>query len=94
MCNEYLTIPYFLRRNPLEAIEEMDAEFNVQHALEMENHFITASKAMNCAWRNLKDFPQFAETTKAVAATVLDIDEAAKKMRQWITENTQCKRTP
>jgi len=66
----------------------MDKVLTIEGALELENHFITASKALKCAYRNMKQIGGFEPTCKEVADAALDADSAAKQMRQWITDNT------
>lgn len=66
----------------------MSDHLTIEEALELENHFIQASKALKCAWRKMKRFPQFERTAAEVADAALDADEAAKHMRQFITDNS------
>ena len=60
----------------------------VENALELENHFISASKSLKCAYRNMKSTGGFESTCKETADAALDADAAASQMRQWITDNT------
>ena len=60
----------------------------IEQALELESHFITASKALKCAYRNMKKIGGFEPTIKEVADAALDSDNAANQMRQWITDQT------
>ncbi len=55
--------------------------------MELENHFIDASKALKCAYRKMTAIGGFSPTCKEVADAALDSDNAAKQMRQWITDN-------
>lgn len=66
----------------------MDKVLTVEGAIELENHFITASKALKCAYRNMKQYKEFKKTCREVADASLDADNAAAQMRQWITNNT------
>ncbi len=66
----------------------MDKVLTIEGATELENHFITASKALKCAYRNMKQLKGFKSTCREIADASLDADAAAGQMRQWITDNT------
>jgi len=56
-------------------------------ALELEAHFIDASKALKCAHRKLERTGRFEITCKAVECAYLDVDVAARQFRNWIINN-------
>lgn len=66
----------------------MQRAMSIEDALQLESHFIDASKALKCAYRNMADLGAFEETRKEVADAALDSDNAARQMRQWITDNS------
>jgi len=65
----------------------MDKVLTIEGALELENHFIIASRALKCAYRNMKRYKGFKTTCREVANASLVADNAAAQMRQLITDN-------
>ena len=52
--------------------------------IEVEQHFIDAAKALRCAWRKTKNAKNFRNTSLEISSTVLEIEESAKEIRQFI----------
>ena len=66
----------------------MSKLMTLEDAIELENHFIEASKALKCAHRKMKGINGFKSTCREVSTAILDTDISASLIRQWITDNT------
>jgi len=62
----------------------MDEKINALDSLDV--HLGEAAKALKKAWRVMKGSQHFESTAKEIADTVLDVEEAHRKIKSKITE--------
>ena len=51
-----------------------------------ERHLTAASEELRACWRKMRKYKAFERTTKEIADTILDLDEAAQAFREHLTK--------